>query len=182
MGLGNPGYEYANTRHNAGFLAIDLLASKYGLKVDKQGCHAIGGVGKIAGHEVLVAKPMTYMNESGKSARAFMRKRDLDPGQLIVLHDDIDLPVGKIKRKFGGGHAGQKGVRSIIERLETDLFYRVRIGIGRPDNSDDLVEHVLSGFTEDEQAGFNLTLDLAVERVEEILIELRAGGQAEGLS
>ncbi|QPJ61373.1 MAG: aminoacyl-tRNA hydrolase [Candidatus Nitronauta litoralis] len=174
LGLGNPGSEYARTRHNAGFQAVDLLASKYGIPVDRQGCHAMGGVGKIKGEEILIAKPMTYMNESGKSARALMKAEDLDPGQLIVLHDEIDLPVGKIKRKFGGGHAGQKGVRSIIERLETDKFYRVRIGVGRPNNRADLVDHVLSEFNEDEQAQFNLTLDLAVERVEEILTELRS--------
>ncbi len=175
LGLGNPGSEYAGTRHNAGFQAADLLASKYGIKIDSQGCHAMGGVGNIKGNEVLIAKPMTYMNESGKSARAFMKARDLDPGQLIVLHDEIDLPVGRIKRKFGGGHAGQKGVRSIIERLETDKFYRVRIGVGRPDNSYELVDHVLSEFTRDEQAEFNLTLDLVVERVEEIFTQLRTG-------
>ncbi len=177
LGLGNPGSEYANTRHNAGFLAVDTLASKYGIKVDRQGCHAMFGEGTVAGDAILIAKPMTYMNDSGKSARAFMSQQNLDPQNLIVVHDEIDLPVGRIKRKFGGGHAGQKGVGSIINRLQTDLFYRVRIGVGRPDNREDLVDHVLSGFTKDEQEEFNLTLDLAVQRIEEILKELRASGE-----
>ncbi len=174
LGLGNPGPQYLDTRHNAGFLAVDLLAANNRIQVDRPGCHAFWGEGRVAGCGVLLAKPVTYMNESGVSARAFMKERGLDPQNLIVLHDEIDLPLGKVKRKFGGGSAGQRGVDSIIRKLQTDQFHRVRIGIGRPDNKADIVDYVLSAFTEDDRAGFNLALDTVVERVEEILKELQA--------
>ena len=136
LGLGNPGPQYLDTRHNAGFLAVDLLAENHGIRIDHTGCHAFWGSGRIAGCDVLIAKPVTYMNESGVSARAFTREHGLDPENLIVLHDEIDLPLGKVKRKFGGGSAGQRGVSSIIHRLGTDRFHRVRIGIGRPESRD----------------------------------------------
>lgn len=177
LGLGNPGPQYLDTRHNAGFLAVDLLAENHGIRIDHTGCHAFWGSGRIAGCDVLIAKPVTYMNESGVSARAFIREHGLDPENLIVLHDEIDLPLGKVKRKFGGGSAGQRGVSSIIHRLGTDRFHRVRIGIGRPESRDDIVDYVLSEFTEDERAGINLALDSVAGRVEEILKELQAKPQ-----
>ena len=174
LGLGNPGPRYELTRHNIGFLVVDILAEKYSIKLDKHQFNSLYGEGDIDGFPVVVAKPMTYMNDSGKAARALSNVLGLEPAQVIVVHDDIDLPLGKIKCKAKGGDAGQRGVASIRHRLGTDGFWRVRVGIGRPDNRNDIVDYVLTPFEEEETSQLNEVLEEAVTRIEQIMKELKA--------
>lgn len=171
LGLGNPGPRYEITRHNAGFLVADNLAEKYRIDLSHRKYHSVYGMGEIAGEKVMIAKPMTYMNLSGKAARSLLAGRNIRPDQVIVLHDEIDLPLGKIKRKNQGGDAGQRGIRSITESIGTDEYARVRIGVGRPDNSSDIVDYVLSPFSEDEIAVLNDVIEQAIELVESAILE-----------
>jgi len=173
LGLGNPGPQYQYTRHNVGFLALDALAEKYGVRLSKHNLNALWGQGSIGQETVLLAKPMTYMNESGLAAKSLLRKCNLQADRMIVLHDEIDLPLGKIKLKCKGGDAGQKGVRSIIQRLGDDEFARIRIGVGRPEDRKDIVDYVLSPFERDENETLSMVLEQAVAKVEDILKETR---------
>ena len=120
----------------------------------------------------MIAKPMTYMNNSGQAVKSLISALKILPNKVLVIHDDIALPLGKIKMKTKGGDAGQRGVRSITERLGTDQFYRVRVGVGRPDNSDDIVDYVLTAFTEGEAPLLNEVVEEAVRRVEETLVQM----------
>ncbi|NIQ02126.1 MAG: aminoacyl-tRNA hydrolase [Nitrospinaceae bacterium] len=172
LGLGNPSPRYETTRHNLGFLVVDSLADKYKIKLDQHQHRALSGRGEIEGHPVVVSKAMTYMNESGSAARALLQALDLSPERMIVVHDDIDLALGKIKVKFQGGNAGHGGVGSIIDRLETGRFARVRAGVGRPEENSDVVDYVLSPFPDEEIPAVNEMLDKAVRRIEEILKEM----------
>ena len=172
MGLGNPGPRYELTRHNAGFLVVDSLADKHGIGLTRHKYHCQYGNGEICGARVMVARPMTYMNQSGKSAQAIVSALKIPPEQVIVVHDDIDLPLGKIKRKSGGGDGGQLGVRSIAQSLHTGEFHRVRVGIGRPEDRDDIVDYVLSSFAEEETQSLNEVIDQAVLAIETALMEL----------
>jgi len=171
LGLGNPGAQYELTRHNAGFLVLDALTEKHNIKLDTNRHYCLYGKGTIGGHEVVAAKPMTYMNESGKAAKAILSALDILPEQAIVVHDDIDLPLGKIKRKHKGGDAGQLGVRSLINHLATDRFTRIRIGIGRPEHHEDIVDFVLSPFTQDDFPIVREVQEQAVELIETTLAE-----------
>ncbi len=154
VGLGNPGPEYQRARHNIGWLALDELvreAGAIGVKKKFQGEYARAS---FAGRECVLLRPMTFMNESGRSvqpAAAFFR---VAPRDVIVLHDELDLPLGDVRVKVGGGHAGHNGLRSIIEHLGTPDFVRVRLGVGRPpvDFTGDVADYVLSGFATSERA------------------------------
>ncbi|MFQ5482508.1 MAG: aminoacyl-tRNA hydrolase [Nitrospinaceae bacterium] len=179
LGLGNPGPEYELTRHNAGFLALDTLSEKHGIPLDDHRFHALFGSGRVGECEAVLAKPLTYMNESGVAARALLKALELPPERLIVLHDDIDLQLGRIKCKFGGGNAGQKGIGSIIARLGTDKFHRVRLGIGRPESREEIVDYVLSPFTDEEVPEVNQVLEDAARRIEKTLIELNSPSQSQ---
>jgi len=172
MGLGNPGPRYELTRHNAGFLVADSLADKHGIDLNRHKYRCQYGEGKICGVQVMVAKPMTYMNESGKSAKAILSALNIASNRVIVIHDDIDLPLGKIKQKNKGGDGGQLGLRSIAGSLRTREFHRVRIGIGRPEDRDDIVDYVLSSFQEEEMQLLNEVIEQAVRSVETALLEL----------
>lgn len=169
LGMGNPGAQYELTRHNLGFLAVDALVDKHNIKLDQHKYYCQYGSGKISGSEVVVAKPMTFMNESGKAAKALLSALNILPEQVIVVHDDIDLPLGKIKIKHKGGDAGQRGIRSIIERFQTDRFTRLRMGIDRPEIKEDIVDYVLSPFEEDEFPTVNAILEQAVQMIETTL-------------
>jgi PTH1 family peptidyl-tRNA hydrolase len=155
-----------------GFLAIDTLAEKYRIKLDQHQHRALSGRGEVEGCPVVVSKAMTYMNESGVAAKALLQALGIPPVRMIVVHDEIDLPLGKIKKKFKGGNAGHGGVGSIIKRLGTEEFARLRIGVGRPQDGGDVVDYVLSPFTNEEIPQVNDTLEEAVNRVEEILKEI----------
>ncbi|MBV51391.1 MAG: aminoacyl-tRNA hydrolase [Nitrospinae bacterium] len=172
IGLGNPGPRYEITRHNIGFLVADNLAEKHRVKLAHNKHKALYGEGEIEGHQVMIAKPMTYMNNSGQAVKSLISALKILPNKVLVIHDDIDLPLGKIKMKTKGGDAGQRGVRSITERLGTDQFYRVRVGVGRPDNSDDIVDYVLTAFTEGEAPLLNEVVEEAVRRIEETLVQM----------
>ena len=120
----------------------------------------------------MIAKPMTYMNNSGQAAKLILSALEISPNQVLVVHDDIDLPLGKIKIKKKGGDAGQLGVRSITEKFGTDQYYRIRVGVGRPDNVEDIVDYVLTPFTEAENKLLNEVVEEALLKVEETLVEM----------
>ena len=179
MGLGNPGPEYELTRHNEGFLAVDTLAEKYRVKLDRHEMHSVLGRGRAAGSDVIIAKPLTFMNESGRAAKGLLKAYGLGPEQMIVVYDEMDFPFAKVKRKFGGGGAGHNGVGSILERLGTDQFHRVRIGVGRPDRTKHNVDYLLTRFTDDELTDLNPVLEEAVNRIEETLIAIKSHTQSQ---
>ena len=150
VGLGNPGSDYAKNRHNIGFMAVDEIVHRYSFapfrsKFQGQLCE-----GKIAGQKVLILKPTTYMNESGKAVQAAMAFYKLPIQDIIVFHDEMDLVAGKIRMKTGGGHAGHNGVRSIQSHIGSG-FQRVRLGVGHPGDKEKVVGHVLKDFSKADQ-------------------------------
>lgn len=163
-GLGNPGDEYAHTRHNAGFDCVDELSHLAGANYWKTECGALTARGSIGGQDVLLAKPQGYMNTSGGPINQLLKKYDVVPDCLIVIHDDLDIPPGSVRVKFGGGLAGHNGLKSINEKLGTPDWYRVRIGIGRPEGRKPVVDWVLSvPKGADAQAGFALGVERAAQ-------------------
>jgi peptidyl-tRNA hydrolase, PTH1 family len=148
VGLGNPGDEYAHTRHNAGFETVDLLADKLGVTYWKTTCGALVGVGKITlqgeSQEVLLAKPQSFMNLSGGPVSHLCKEYKLGIEDLIVIHDELDIPATSVRVKKGGGHAGHNGLRSIIDKIGSRDFYRIRVGIGRPPGKMKVPDYVLS--------------------------------------
>ena len=168
VGLGNPGEEYVQTRHNAGFLTVDELASRLGGSYWKTEAGALTCKVKHDGVELLLAKPQTFMNVSGAAVRRLCDSYKIDPEQdLIVVADELDLPVGEVRVRTGGGHAGHNGHRSLIERLGTRDYTRVRIGIGRPpgkmDPADYVLEPLRTGAFEELQASAQKATDLILE-------------------
>ena len=172
LGLGNPGPEYELTRHNIGFMVVDTLAKKHDIPLKSIGHYCRFGQGEVGGFPVVIAKPTTYMNKSGKAAKAMATELDLTSNQIIVVHDEIDLVLGKIKVRDKGSDAGQRGIRSIAGCLRTHLFTRIRIGVGRPDNRDDIVDYVLSPFEKNEWPFVHDIVEQAVEIIETKFIEL----------
>ena len=172
LGLGNPGPRYELTRHNAGFWVADNVAEKYKIRLDCHKHFSLYGKGKLDGLEVVIAKPMTYMNESGKAAKSLLSAFNISPERMLVIHDDIDLPFGKIKKKFQGGDGGQRGIRSTIQSIQTREFARVRVGIGRPEDKDDIVDYVLSPFDKEDSELISETIEQAVQTLEAALEEL----------
>jgi peptidyl-tRNA hydrolase, PTH1 family len=150
IGLGNPGPKYQATRHNSGFLAVDEIAAGHNIPVQLKGFDACYGKGRIDEIPILLVKPMTFMNVSGSPVKKFVDYFKVDVQDVIVMHDDIDLPFRTIRLKSGGGHAGHKGLISIIESLANPEFIRVRIGIGRPFDKLTVERYVLDEFAEDE--------------------------------
>ncbi len=151
IGLGNPGRKYERTRHNAGFLAVDQIAAALHADVSQEKYHALIGRIRIDSHEAVLAKPQTYMNDSGRSVAAIMRGTYSTAADIIVIHDELDLPHGTVRVKSGGGHGGHNGLRSIIDHLGSPDFVRVRVGIGRPDPGRDTADYVLSPFSAEER-------------------------------
>ncbi len=169
-GLGNPGKKYAQTRHNMGFITVDQLAEKHNIKVDRLKFKALAGEGRIAGQKVLLVKPQTYMNLSGESLRAGMNFYKLEPEQLIVIYDDIDLEVGALRiRKFGSAGT-HNGMRSVVYQLQSDRFPRIRIGIGSSGKKD-LANFVTGGFSKDEVPALEDAVTKAVCALECMLEE-----------
>jgi PTH1 family peptidyl-tRNA hydrolase len=146
VGLGNPGRKYERTRHNAGFMAVDKLAGNLHVDVTQEKHHALICRARIGSEDVVLAKPQTYMNESGRAAGALLRDTYTAVSGLIVIHDELDLSLGSVRVKIGGGHGGHNGLRSLIEHLGSSDFIRVRIGIGRPAPNIDPADYVLSPF------------------------------------
>jgi peptidyl-tRNA hydrolase, PTH1 family len=165
VGLGNPGRQYRDTRHNIGFMVIDILCKEMGISLTRMQSKALVGMGSLEGQKVVVAKPQTFMNLSGQSAGGLAKFYKVPAPQIIVAHDDLDLPLGTIRLRPGGGSAGQKGVASIIQQLGTQDFPRLRLGIGRPPGQMNPSAFVLQKFTNTEQEIVNLVMDRALGAV-----------------
>jgi PTH1 family peptidyl-tRNA hydrolase len=147
FGLGNPGKEYVNTRHNVGFQIIDAIGKSFRVPIKQYACKAVfGKLVRNSGDEIILFKPQTYMNLSGDSVKECLIKFKGTPDKMLIIHDDIDLPFGTIRLKNGGGSGGQKGIKSTIEKVGTNEFFRLKIGIGRPSSSSDVVDYVLETF------------------------------------
>ena len=169
VGLGNPGLRYDASRHNVGFRVVDSLGTAYRIALRSHLPTAIYGEGMIAAQRVVLALPLTYMNASGKAVVDLCTRFSIPSSDLIVVHDDLDLQLGRVKLKMKGGDAGHYGVRSIIEHLGTGDFLRVRVGIGRPAHKDEVVAFVLNSFTPDEIPLINAAIGNAVEKIETLL-------------
>lgn len=172
VGLGNPGPEYEQTRHNAGFWLVDRLAANHQgqFKVESK-FHGMLARIDVGGRDVRLLKPMTYMNHSGRAVAAVLRYFDIAPEQLLVAYDELDLPAGRLKLKLGGGHAGHNGMRDTIAALGSPDFWRLRIGIDHPGGKEQVVGYVLSRPSKDDAAAI---LD-AIDDAERSLPDLVAG-------
>jgi len=171
VGLGNPGERYAGTRHNIGFEIVQELAVQAGIALKKKGHQAVYGVGRMAGDDLTVLLPQTFMNLSGASVGSACKSLGVKPGDLIVVHDDLDLDFGVLKVRVGGGHGGHNGIRHIREVLGTGDFVRVKVGIGRPRAGADVSGHVLSHFSATEKRTLKALVSGAVDCVRLILEE-----------
>ena len=150
-GLGNPGKNYVGTRHNMGFEVIDTIASKYNININKEKFKAHFGEGRIGNEKVILVKPQTFMNLSGESIREFVEWYKTEPENLIVIYDDVSLPVGKLRIRPKGSAGGHNGMKSIIYQIQSDVFPRIKVGVGAPQNKDyDLADYVLGRFTKEE--------------------------------
>lgn len=163
VGLGNPGEEYAHTRHNAGFDTVDKIAEEVGVRYWKSEGGALTGKGTFRGEDVVLAKPQSYMNTSGGPVKSLMSTYKVDPSRLIVIHDELDIDPGTIRVKFGGGHAGHNGLRSICDKTGTRDWFRVRCGIGRPPGRMPVADYVLSLPRKEAADDFAQATDLAAE-------------------
>ena len=185
-GLGNPGRGYTNNRHNVGFMCLNYFAKKQGIRFDKKRGKARIGIGEIAGTKVALARPQTYMNLSGQSVCLLVKKFDINLNDLLVIHDDLDLPLGKIRIRQGGGSAGHKGVNSITTELGSQDFIRIRVGIGRPNimggsaeiSEADIITYVLSDFTPEEKQ----PITQAITKVSEAILCLLTEGMVAAMN
>lgn len=165
VGLGNPGREYRDTRHNFGFLVVDRLSERINAPFNKTQHKAITAVGDIDGRKVLIAKPQTYMNLSGQAVSALLKYYKIPLERLLLVHDDLDLPFGTIRMRPGGGSGGQKGLASTIQQLGTQEFARLRCGIDHPPAHMTVSDYVLGRFRKEEEADLSAVLDRAVDAV-----------------
>ncbi len=171
-GLGNPGKDYAHTRHNAGYEAVDHLAEKYGIRIETDKFRALTGSGVIEGQKVLLLKPLTFMNASGESIRAACDFYKLNPEKdLVVLYDDVDLPLGQLRVRPKGSAGGHNGIKSIISCLHTEIFDRVRIGIGEKPEGWDLADYVLGKFPKEDRQKMDEAFKRAGEAAARLLNE-----------
>lgn len=170
VGLGNPGPQYSWTRHNAGFMVLDRLSRQAGISVTKKAFSGLSGDGNWAGERVILLKPQTFMNLSGRSVAEALRFYKLTPADLIVIHDDLDIPYGGVRLKLGGGHGGHNGLRSIDQELGSKEYLRVRLGIGRPVHGD-VSNYVLSNFQKEEMDSLLNVLDGVIDAMEMLLKE-----------
>lgn len=164
VGLGNPGREYRETRHNIGFMFIDKVCKPAGLlSLGKMQSRSLVGMGRLEGKRVVLAKPQTFMNISGQAVVGLARFYKVPLNQIIIAHDDIDLPLGTLRIRPGGGSAGQKGIASIIQHFGTQEFGRLRLGVGRPPGQMDPAAYVLENFSKNEQLIVEHLLNRAVD-------------------
>ena len=168
VGLGNPGRAYAHTKHNVGFDIIDILAKRRGAKSASRQSRALVSSFELCGEQILLVKPQTFMNESGQAVGELARKHRLGPDDVLVVYDDMDLPLGKIRIRMRGSAGGHNGMKSIISHLHSDDFPRMRIGIGR---SGEAIDHVLSRFNRKDRTIMNVTLEQAADALNMILEE-----------
>ena len=170
VGLGNPGEEYAKTRHNVGAEVVEVLARRHGgrLKKSRKERALVDDV-RIDGLRMALAVPLTYMNDSGRAVAPLAKHFDVDPSRLVVVHDELDLPPAVLKLKVGGGLAGHNGLRSIKDHLKSDEFVRVRIGVGKPPSKERGADHVLSRVSKRDREEMAVTVEEAADAVEMIL-------------
>ena len=178
VGLGNPGKEYEQTRHNVGFWCMDRLASEFGVKFKRRNPHALTGEGQVAGFRVAFAKPRTYVNLSGQAATYLLARYKAPPTSLLVVYDDVALPPGKLRLRPSGGAGGHNGIKSIIDALGTQGFPRLRIGVGDAASGADRVSHVLGRLPRGERRD----VDDAIERAVELLPCLLTDGIAAAMN
>ncbi|RAP73312.1 aminoacyl-tRNA hydrolase [Paenibacillus montanisoli] len=166
VGLGNPGTAYQGTRHNVGFMVVDELAKRWGIKVTQSKCKGLIGEGNVAGTKVALIKPMTYMNLSGETVRGYMDyyKTSLEDG--IIVYDDLDTETGKIRLRYQGSAGGHNGIKSIIQHTGTQTFNRIRIGISRPQTGMSISDYVLSNFPKSEQDLLKAMIDESCDAAE----------------
>jgi PTH1 family peptidyl-tRNA hydrolase len=180
VGLGNPGFLYARNRHNIGFMAVSHLARVQRIRFDRKQGYARTGIGYIGPQRVVLARPQTFMNSSGDSVHRLVQLLKIAPADLVVIHDDLDLPLGKVRLRLGGGSGGHKGIESVIARLGTQDFHRVRVGIGRPEvegnspveKEEAVVGYVLSDFTGEEK----ICVEEVLPRVSGAIVSLLTEG------
>lgn len=169
-GLGNPGKEYEYSRHNAGFLCLDILCNKYKIKTDRVKYRALTCTAVIEGHSCLIMRPQTFMNNSGESIKAAADFYKIPPEKIIVIYDDISLPTGTLRIRKKGSAGGHNGIKSIIWQLNSDVFPRLKIGVGdRKDKDDDLKDYVLGRFSKEDMETLKKTMEKAVESLSYIL-------------
>ena len=171
VGLGNPGAEYARTRHNVGADVVAVLAARHGGRLRKTKDRAWVDDVRIGGRQVVLAIPMTYMNESGQAVGALAKRFGVEPEQVVIVHDELDLPPAVLKVKEGGGLAGHNGLRSIKQHLHSENFLRVRIGVGKPVSKERGADHVLNKFGKREREEIEVSIELAADAVETIATE-----------
>jgi len=170
VGLGNPGIEYQFTPHNIGFLAVDRIAENCGTQVDNRHCKALTGRARIGNEEILLAKPETYMNLSGMSVLELSRKYEIDPAKdLVVIYDELDLPLGMIRVRARGSSAGHNGMQSIINAMQTEEIARIRIGVAPESPGKGGAKYILAPFRKSQLLAVDEALDLAAQAVNVIL-------------
>lgn len=172
VGLGNPGKEYAGSRHNVGFEVVDLLARRHGARLKAGKERALVDEVRVEGQRVALAEPTTYMNLSGESVAPLVRRYGIDdPTRLVVVQDELDLPLGRVRVKVGGGLAGHNGLRSIKAHLHTDAFLRVRIGVGKPPTKEHGADHVLKKVGKGDRELLAVAVEVAADAVELIIAQ-----------
>lgn len=173
VGLGNPGPEYAGTRHNVGFDVVVELARRHKIKLDRGRQRSMVGLGRIRGVAVALVKPLTFMNLSGQAVAPLAKSFGIAPERIVVVADDMDLPLGQVRYRPRGGTGGHNGHKSIVQHLGTSEYPRLRLGVGRP--GDDTVEHVLSKFKPDERAEAEESVAKAADACEELVVDKLEG-------
>lgn len=174
VGLGNPGGRYASTRHNVGWQALDRTAARWSIQLTATvpaGLPARWGRGRLGSTEVALAAPLAWMNQTGPAVKALLEEWALTPQDLIVVHDDLDLDLGRLRIRGGGGAGGHNGIFSILTALDTNEFCRLKIGIGRPAPGEEAADYVLAPFTPEEAAVLDEVLDQAVRALESLVTE-----------
>ncbi|WDN90553.1 peptidyl-tRNA hydrolase, PTH1 family [Desulfosarcina sp. BuS5] len=178
IGLGNPGEQYRKTRHNAGFMVIDAISNTFAIALDKKKFDAEFGRGSIEGVEVILVKPQSFMNRSGPPVQKLAAYFKISTQDILVIHDDIDLNLGRLKIKEKGGGGGHNGIKSLINALNGVNFSRLRIGIGRPNEHMGIIDHVLGRFT----SGESEVMELTIARAKEAVVEILCNGIKEGMN
>jgi PTH1 family peptidyl-tRNA hydrolase len=169
-GLGNPGPKYDHTRHNVGFEVVDELARRFQVRLQERKFQASWGMGVIEGHKVLLCKPLTFMNRSGEAVSEIVHYFGFSPANMLVVHDDLDLPCGRIRLARRGGAGGHRGVQSVIDHLRSRDFPRLKLGIGRPQRGEPVEAFVLHKPSSEEEAVFREMVDCGVDAVQEALL------------
>ncbi|WP_459479844.1 aminoacyl-tRNA hydrolase [Clostridium saccharoperbutylacetonicum] len=167
VGLGNPGKEYEETRHNIGFKVVDNIAKEYNIQINRQKFKGIYGEGFINGEKVILLKPTTYMNLSGESVREVVNFYNIENDEILIIYDDISLDVGKLRIREKGSAGGHNGIKSIIAHLGSEVFSRIKIGVGQPNS--DLVKHVLGKFSKEEMVTLDESIEAATNATAEII-------------